>query len=469
MLQPRTDNPGVGGAAKTSDKGAATRPSRRVRRMNAGARRAARQAVAKARHLAALPAEAWHRLVPAYTDSGPGSPPGPLRRHAAVLQRALRQPLVGGNQVELLVDGPATYDAMFAAIDAARDHINLESYIVEAGGPGAELAQRLIAKCRQGVRVNLLYDSFGSLTTDSAYFAGLCEAGVAVCEYNPLRSWRNLFSRSAHWRDHRKLLVVDGQIAFVGGINISGVYSAGSAVASAGQGGAQEPLWRDTHVRVAGPLVAELQQLFLDHWASHACKPLQRARYLPSQLPAGVQRAASASCDAGRRSNPFYRALIAAIDAAQQRVYVTAAYFVPTRRLLRALAGAARRGVDVRLVLPSLSDAWAPLHAGRSHYGALLQAGVHIHELQGALLHSKTTVIDGVWATVGSSNLDWRSFIHNAEANVIVLDAEFAAGMEELFRIDQAASREMSLAQWHGRGWLPRFLENLARRFEFLL
>src|SRR6185295_1959371 len=376
-----------------------------------------------------------------------------LRQHAQVLQRALREPLRAGNRVELLVDGPATYAAMFAAIDAARDHINLESYIVEAGGPGEELAQRLIAKSRAGVRVNLLYDGFGSLLTESRYFAALREAGVAVCEYNPLRSWRKLFSRSVHWRDHRKLLVVDGRIAFVGGVNISGVYSAGSAHrAHPADAAVGEPRWRDTHVQVSGPLVADLQRLFLHHWHHHASAPLAPADYLPALQPAGLQRAASASCDAGRRSNPFYRALVHAIDAARERVFVTAAYFVPTRRLLRALAGAARRGVDVRLVLPSLSDAWAPLHAGRSHYGQLLQAGVRIFERQGALLHAKTTVIDGVWATVGSSNLDWRSFIHNAEANVIVLDSEFGAAMETLFGDDLAASREMNLVQWHGRG-----------------
>ena len=171
-----------------------------------------------------------------------------------------------------------------------------------------------------------------------------------------------------------------------------------------------------------------------------------------------------ASCDAGRRRNPFYRALLKAIDAAQEQVYVTTAYFVPTRRLLRALAAAARRGVDVRLVLPSESDAWAPLHAGRSHYGRLLQAGVRVYERQGALLHAKTTVIDGVWATVGSANLDWRSFVHNAEANAIVLDADFGAQMEAVFLHDVAASREVTLQEWHARGWLRRMQEGLASR-----
>src|SRR5436305_1235883 len=261
--------------------------------------------------------------------------------------RALRQRLVAGNDVQLLLDGPATYAAMFEAIDAARDHINLESYIVEADGPGEQLAERLLAKCREGVKVNLLFDSFGSLGTRSAYFERLRAGGVRVCEYNPLRSWRSVFSRAVHLRDHRKLLVVDGRVAFVGGVNISGVYSAGSSAehprrdADAASGVAP---WRDTHVRIAGPLVAELQALFIAHWNRHAECAIQPATYLPPLTPAGHHRAAVASCDAGRRRNPFYRALLKAIDAAQAQVYVTTAYFVPTRRLPRALAAAARRG-----------------------------------------------------------------------------------------------------------------------------
>jgi cardiolipin synthase len=275
-----------------------------------------------------------------------------------------------------------------------------------------------------------------------------------------------------HLRDHRKLLVVDGQVAFLGGVNISGVYSAGSSSEHALKAGAAAdgaPPWRDTHVRVAGPLVGELQKLFIAHWNRHARHPIQPANYLPPLARMGAQRAAVASREAGRRRNPFYRALLRAIDAAHERVQLTTAYFVPTRRLLRALAAAARRGVDVRLVLPSRSDAWAPLHAGRSHYGRLLQAGVRIFEREGALLHAKTTVIDGVWVAVGSANLDWRSFFHNAEANAIVLDAGFGREMEAVFASDLAASREVTLDAWQRRGWFNRFQEGLARRFEFLL
>ncbi|HJV62281.1 MAG TPA: phospholipase D-like domain-containing protein [Albitalea sp.] len=426
---------------------------------------------AGARRLAALPGEMWSRWHAHPLHGEPALAPPDIgrlrRRHAGVLMHALQQRLVGGNRVDVLIDGPDTHAAMFAAIDAARDHINLESYIVDADGPGEELARRLLAKCREGVKVNLFFDGFGSIRTGESYFRALRDGGVHLCEYNPLRSWRKLFDRGVHLRDHRKLLVVDGEIAFVGGVNISGVYACGPAADAAPSGDATP--WRDTHVRIAGPLVAQLQQLFIAHWNRHAGRAIQPARYLPPPERAGVVRAAVASCEAGRRRNPFYRALLRAIDAAQQRVLVTTAYFVPTRRLLRGLTAAARRGVDVRLLLPSCSDAWAPLHAGRSHYGRLLQAGVRVYERQGALLHAKTSVIDGVWATVGSANLDWRSFVHNAEANLIVLDHRFAARMEAVFEEDLAASREVTLASWHRRGWLPRIQEALARRVEFLL
>ena len=439
--------------------------------------RVAAGALHEARRWAALPAAALSRLWP---HGAPHEPTDGLhrqqalvRRHARLLMRALRRPLVGGNRLELLIDGPATYDAMFAAIDAARDHINIESYIVEADGPGEELARRLLAQCGRGVKVNLLFDGFGSIQTKAAYFDALRAGGVQLCEYNPLRSWGRIFSRAVHRRDHRKLLVVDGRVAFVGGINISGVYASGSAglsgASSVEDGRTAAPPWRDTHLRIEGPLAAEFQRLFLQHWSRHADATLQPADYLPAPQACGRVRGAVASCEAGQRRNPFYRALLKAIDHAQQRVSITVAYFVPTRRLVRSLSAAARRGVDVRLVLPSESDAWAPLHAGRSHYARLLQAGVRISERQGALLHAKTTVIDGVWATVGSANLDWRSFMHNAEANAVVLDPAFGAEMESVFRTDVAASREVTLEDWKRRGWWQRVRERFARRFEFLL
>ena len=416
------------------------------------------------------------KLVPAPAPSA--GRPAPLmaaHSHAHALVAGLCEPMVTGNRVDLLQDGPGTYAAMFEAIEGARDHVNLESYILEAEGPGEEFARRLIAKAKAGVRVNVLYDSFGSLGTPASYFEHLQANGVNVCEYNPLRRLGNLLSRALHLRDHRKLMVVDGRIGFIGGVNISSVYSAGSSPlaamsgSGAGEGEAPKPGWRDTHVRVEGPIVAQLQRLFMRHWSRHSSIALRGTHYFPPLAPVGNQRVALAACDAGRRRNPFYRALLSALDASQHRIFLTTAYLVPTRRLMRSLLRAARRGVDVHLLLPGVSDFWAPLQAGRSHYTRLLRAGIHLHELHDTLLHAKTCVIDGLWTTVGSSNLDWRSFLHNAEANLVVLDAGLASEMETVFMADVARSKEIVRAEWAKRGWRQRVVEMLARRFEFFL
>jgi cardiolipin synthase len=386
--------------------------------------------------------------------------------HGRALAGTLDRPLIGGNRVEVFVDAAAAYEAMFAAITAARDHINLESYILEAEGPGESLANLLLQKRASGVRVNVIFDSFGSLRTSAEYFRRLREAGVALCEYNPVSLWRPLL-RALHLRDHRKLLVVDGRVAFVGGINFSSVYAYGSA----GRRVSVEelPPWRDMHVRIEGPLVTQLQEVFLEHWKCHVGRPPAVARYLPALLPRGSAQIGVAACDAGRRRNPFYTSLLAAIGKAQRRICITTAYFVPPRRLLRALERAARRGVDVRLLLPGISDSWPALAAGRSSYGRLLNAGVRIYECHDAILHAKAAVIDGVWVTVGSSNMDWRSFLHNAEINVIGIDPDLARELERLHGEDAARSQPITLEHWTRRGWTHRLKEWAARKAEFFL
>jgi cardiolipin synthase A/B len=394
-----------------------------------------------------------------------GRRPDALRRHARILRRAIGRSATPGNRAEILIDGPQTHRAMFDAISLAQDHINIESYILEDAGPGSELRDLLLRKRAEGVRINLIYDSFGSWTTPARYFDSLRDAGVTLLEYNPINPLRHPLRWSLHQRDHRKLLVVDGTIAFIGGVNISSVYSSPPAADQ------RESIvrWRDTHLRIEGPVVAELQRLYLDHWRSRASRPPQSADYFPPLNVAGDHSIAVTACAAGRRRNPLYRALLGAIKGARRNVYITSAYFVPTRRLLRALNDAARRGVDVRLALPGISDVWAPLAAGRSRYGRLLESGVRIFERRNAILHAKTVVIDGVWATAGSSNTDWRSLLHNAEANVVILDTDVAARFEALFAEDVAESEELTLNRWLKRGWLARAGEWLARKLEFLL
>ncbi len=418
--------------------------------------------------------------IDAIRPSLPGAGVSARQAHAAELTRRIGEPLLSGNRVELLKDGPAAFASMFAAIEQARDHINIESYTIEAGGPGEELARLLVKRCAEGVRVNLLFDSVGSLMTSAEYFGGLRRAGVSLCEYNPVQRWRALLGRALHLRNHRKLMVIDGRIGFIGGMNISTVYASGSspmAAAAAAMGAAStpaadaesEPGWHDLHLRIEGPVVGRLQQLFTRHWQRHADAPMQSARYFPPLTAVGTQRVSVAACEAGRRANPVYSALLGAIDTAQSRVLLTTAYLVPPRRLLRALIRAAERGVAVELLLPGKSDFWAPLHAGRSHYSALLRAGVQIHEHHDSLLHAKACVIDGVWSSVGSSNADWRSFVHNAEANVVVIDEDFGVLLEEAFREDVSRARHVDADRWSRRSAWARFKESMARRFEYLL
>uniref|UniRef100_A0ABX1PLK1 Cardiolipin synthase B n=1 Tax=Aromatoleum anaerobium TaxID=182180 RepID=A0ABX1PLK1_9RHOO len=392
-----------------------------------------------------------------------------LVHHLAHVEKALTAPLVLGNHAHLLVDGPATYRAMFGAIEKARRHVHLETYILESGEQGERLARLLAAKRRQGVEVRVLYDSVGSRDTPPGYFEGLAAAGVAVCEFNPVNPLKLEGDPrlSLNNRDHRKVLVIDGQIAFTGGINISGVYRAGS-FGSKRRVPTREEGWRDTHVMVRGPVVTQFEALFNDAWHEQRCpSPVARQATRAERAGGMAMRLVAADPVSGR--SELYVALMSALEHARKRAWLTYGYFVPDERTLQSLRDAAQRGVDVRLVLPGFSDFWAPFHAGRSHYQDLLSVGVRIFERRDALLHAKTAVIDGVWSSVGSTNLDWRSFVHNFEADVLVLDGVFAEEMEELFGLDQSASHEVTLEQWKHRGVRARLLEWFARRWEYLL
>ncbi len=381
-------------------------------------------------------------------------------RHLALEQEIVGSPLVIGNKVTLLQDGPATYVSMFQAIAGARDHVHMETYIIEDDEIGERFADALIAKRAQGVRASLIYDGVGSFGTPRSYFKRLIDAGVEVLAFNPL---------NPNHRDHRKILIVDGRIAFVGGVNISSVYSAGSSRKSSRTASESGPRWRDTHLRMEGPVVAEFQKLFLATWEKQGGNPLAARQSFPPATSPGreVVRAIASSPD-----EPYslvYATLLSAIGSAETGVYLTNAYFVPDPQLLAALSDAARRGVDVKLVLPAETDSWMVFHAGRAEFDGLLAAGVKIYARRDALLHSKTAVVDGVWSTVGSSNLDWRSFLHNEEVMAIVLGQEFGAQMQAMFEADVAASEPITLAAWRNRPFADRMRETAAKFWRYWL
>jgi cardiolipin synthase A/B len=386
-----------------------------------------------------------------------------LLRHVAVEDRVSDSPLVLGNKVTLLRDGSATYRAMYQAIRRAKHHINLEVYIFEHDAVGQELIALLIARQQQGVQVNLIYDDLGSVHTPPAFFQPLRLAGAKVLEFNPLNPVKARTKWTLDHRDHRKLLIIDGKTAFTGGINFSSVYSSGSLSQSRRSIAASDVPWRDTHVKIEGPVVAEFQKLFLINWSKQHGGQLPPRRYFPHIATRGHQvvRAVGSTPESG--ISIIHTTLLSAIAHAERSIYLTNAYFVPDPELLDKIRGAARRGVDVRMVLPGQTDFWAPLYAGRSHYHELLEAGVKLYERRDALLHAKTAVVDGVWSTVGSANLDQRSFLRNDEVNAVVIGEDFADQMEAMFREDVVQSTAVILEEWNRRGLRSRVKEMAAR------
>ena len=390
-------------------------------------------------------------------------------RHLALEEAITGSPLTTGNKVVLLQDGPATFQRMFAAIRNAKNHINLETYIIEDDEVGNRFADALIEKQAQGVTVNLIYDSVGAINTPRAFFRRLTDSGIKVLEFNPINPLTAKKGWEVNQRDHRKLLIVDGHTAFLGGINISSVYSGGSFSHGSKQRPAGGPPWRDTHLQVEGPVVSEFQKLFLATWEKQKGAPLAPKDYFPQQRNQGseVVRAIGSSPD--EPYSLIYATLISAISSAETSVYLTNAYFVPDPQLRATLKAAVQRGVDVKIILPGNTDSWLVFHAGRSHYTELLRAGVKIYERHDALLHSKTALIDGVWSTVGSTNLDWRSFLHNDEVNAVILGQAFGAQMQAMFDTDLAASRLITHEQWEQRSLGNRLKETAARLWEYWL
>jgi cardiolipin synthase len=345
----------------------------------------------------------------------------------------------------------------------------METYIFEDDEVGRKFAQELVAAAERGVTVNLVYDSVGTIKTPREFFTDMAAHGVHTLEFNPVNPLTAHGDWELNQRDHRKLTVIDGRVAFLGGINISSVYSGGSFSNASKNRPDQKVPWRDTDLQIEGPVVADFQKLFIDTWGRQKGPPLAQADYFPALPRQGdvVVRAIG-----GTASEPYsqiYATFISAIRSAETSILLSNAYFDPDPQLLTALEEAARRGVDVQLLLPSVSDSWLVLAAGRRHYGDLLEAGVKIHERRGALLHAKTTVIDGVWSSVGSTNLDWRSFLHNDEINAVVLSAAFGEQMKAAFQKDVEESTPVTLESWGRRPLIDRVQEITAGMWEYWL
>lgn len=363
---------------------------------------------------------------------------------------------VPGNAVRLLHDGRQAFPAMLEAIAQARRQVLLEMYWFDSDALGRRFAAALVAARLRGVEVAIIYDSIGSIGADPAMFVELEAAGVHVLEYNPVAPWRRRFRLSLtrlSRRDHRKILVVDGSIGFTGGINLALQWAAQD---EGGEG------WRDDMMRIEGPAVTALAHCFHRVWHRHELPPIlhlhaERPATAPGQRLLPVRILGERYF---RHRHEIARDYASRVYAAKKTVYISNSYFVPDGSVRRALVRAAKRGVDVRVIVPANSDVEAVKYAGRAQYEKLLRAGVRIYEWQDGMFHAKTAVIDGEWCTTGTFNFDYMSLHYNLEVNASVLDTELSAEFERSFMEDVRGSREVHLKDVLLRSLSERLVEN---------
>jgi cardiolipin synthase len=391
------------------------------------------------------------RLAPRARELALEALPSPIDRELFRVGAALAhaEPTTG-NAAELLVDGDAAYDAIGRAIDAAEHHVHAEYYLVRRDATAAWFRDRLAATARRGVDVKLLLDGYGSLWVTRRWLRPLLEAGGKVAYFLPARL---LLLQPMNLRNHRKIVVVDGDLAFTGGINVGDEYRGRAAP------------WRDTHLSLEGPAARQLAHVFAEDW-SFATKEHVDAPDDEPGRPRGdavVSVVKSGPDIDGPAREAIHRLFFAAITLARSRVYVTTPYFVPDRAIVVALQTAALRGVDVRVLLPSRSNHAFVFQAARSFYEELLEAGVALYEYGPGMIHAKTMVVDGAVSLVGSANMDLRSFRLNFEVHTVLRDPATAARLEACFEADLAVSRRIDLASFRRRPVALKVVEGAAR------
>jgi cardiolipin synthase len=371
---------------------------------------------------------------------------------AATLGAYTGTTVVGGNRVEILLNGEEIFPAKLAAIRSARRTINYAQYVFEDGRPAEEVAAALAERCRAGVKVNVLLDAVGALAMPVALRAEMSGAGCRVESYRPLSPFT---IDRVNYRNHRRILVVDGMLGVTGGSGISGKWSGN---------GRQKGHWRDTDVLLEGPVVEQLQGAFAENWLETTGVAIGGPEYFPRRrLDAkGLVDAQVVRSSPAGGSTSMYTMFLLALASARRSIHITNPYFVPDEKMISTLVAAAQRGVRVVLVIPGAIDHNLVRQASRSEFGRLLKNGVEIYEYRPALLHAKTMVVDGIWATVGSTNLDHRSFSLNEELNVAIYDADTAQRLERVFDEDLANSRRVRYEDWNRRGLTSRVLELLA-------
>ncbi len=394
------------------------------------------------------------RAAPASTASANEGAVDPQCQRFSAISALQPWPFRAGNQVRLLIDGSAAFDAMLAAMAAAEHCLLVQFFVIHDDHLGRRLQQVLLQRAAAGVQVCVLFDGVGSHALPAHYVAALRAGGVAIHRFATHR-WRNRFQ--LNFRNHRKIVVVDGTCAYVGGLNVGDEYL-----------GLKPPLspWRDTQLELRGPVVADLQKVFADdwQWITGALPPL-----LPAPTGAGGASAlivASGPADLLETGSLFFTA---AINAARERLWLSTPYFVPDNAVRSALQLAVLRGVDVRVLIPSRADHRTVYLASTLHAHHALRAGIRVFRYQPGFLHQKALLIDRDSAAIGSMNLDSRSFRLNFEAGALVVNAAFAAQVEAMLGEDFSRSRAITASEYHDSPYMHRVAMHVARLFDPLL
>ncbi|HEX4494337.1 MAG TPA: phospholipase D-like domain-containing protein [Thermoanaerobaculia bacterium] len=376
-----------------------------------------------------------------------------------LLRRIDGAPFLGGNEVEVYFEGRSAFGAMRDAVRAAQREVLLESYIFKDDSTGRLFLAEIEAAACRGIKVRVLADAVGSYETRAEFWQEMESHGIEVFLFHPL--FKSLWYQP--FRDHRKILVVDREVAFTGGMNIGEEYGSWKRRPRPGE------TWRDTHVRIAGPGAWEMAVVFSEGWVHAGGEPFE-IESLPSEAAEAPGVRVLVLDSRPKRGQAESAAVMAAVAAAAKRtLWITNAYFAPGHRAIKVLGEAAAQGVDVRLLLPGKSDVPIARRAGHGHFGDLLEQGVRIFEYQPAILHAKTLVADGLVSMVGSTNLDFRSFLFNAECDVLMLDAPTASILEKAFRTDLETATEIRRDDWRRRPWTEKLGDRVARWLSPLL
>ena len=358
-----------------------------------------------------------------------------------------------GNRIEILSDTHQTLGLIEQAVLEAKDHVHLEYYIWQPDETGTKLRDLLIQKAREGVSVRFLYDNIGSMKLRRHFLQPMREAGIEVATFLP---GTMRFRRAINLRSHRKIVIADGQIGFTGGMNIGDEYLGKNPHLG---------YWRDTHLRVVGPVVLQLQQIFAEDWYYATKEELTAPRFYPSPEEAGAVTAQTLAGEPAGEVAVLHQLMFAALTNANRSITMATSYFVPTEALAAALESAAYRGVKVRLLLSQHSAHMPTVWAAQSFYENLLRAGVEIYEYERGLLHSKTLTLDGCWSLVGSPNFDCRSLLLNFEVGIVMYDTKMAHHLQEDFEEDIQYARQLNLEEWLARPKWRIIRENTCRLF----